>query len=147
MRLHHDAKTDRISAIPLFRDAGKDALSHVASAADEIEVATGTELITQGTIHYEGYILVSGSVDIDIDGSTVATIGPGQMIGELSLFGHGPASATVRAAEPVVALVIPYNRFDQLLDENPTFVKAIAKELAGRLHAMDTHLHTTTATS
>lgn len=141
MRLHHDAKTERISSIPLFRDAGMDALAHIAKAADEVEVVAGTDLITQGTIHYEGYVIVSGSVHVLIDGAQVATIGAGEIVGELSLFGHGPASATVRAVEPVVALAIPYNRFDQLLDENPTFVKAIAKELAGRLHAMDATMH------
>lgn len=141
MRLHHDAKTDRIAAIPLFRDADRNALTHIAAAADEVSVEAGIELITQGTIHYEGYVIVSGTVRVLIDDTQVAVIGPGEIVGELSLFGHGPASATVRAAEPVVALAIPYNRFDQLLDENPTFVKSIAKELAGRLHAMDTAVH------
>ena len=59
------------------------------------------------------------------------------MVGELSLFGHGPASATVTTAEEVVALVIPDNRFDQILDDVPGLAKSIAIHLAARLHEMD----------
>ncbi len=140
MRLHQDAKIDRIRNLPLFRDADKTALQHIATAADEIQVRANTEIIAQGRFHHEGYIIVSGSVDVLIDDMVVATIGAGELVGELSLFGHGPASATVRTAEPVVALAIPFNRFDQLLDENPALLKGITKELAGRLHHMDESL-------
>lgn len=141
MQLHHDAKIDRIKEQNLFRNADKQALKHIATAADEVHLAAGRQLIKQGSFHYEGYLILSGSVTVTVDDRVVATIPAGEMVGELSLFGHGPSSATVTTAEDVVALSIPYNQFDTILDENPTLAKQMAKELAGRLHDMNERLH------
>lgn len=139
--LHPDTKVDRLGELPLFRGADRKALEHIAQAADEVRLAAGRVLIRQGTFHGECFIVESGSLTVTVDGEEVATIPAGQMVGELSLFGHGPASATVTAAEDVVALVIPDNRFDQILDEVPGLAKAIAVRLAARLHDMDVRHH------
>ncbi len=136
-RLHEDAKVGRLKAIPLFADASRTALGHLAAAADEVSVAAGTTLIHQGHDHHEGYVVVSGTVDVIVDDETVAEVGEGELVGELGLFGQRPASATVRARTEVEVLVIPYNRFDQLLDDHPALTKTIATKLAARLHNMD----------
>ena len=134
---HDDAKTQRIHDLPLFKDADKKALQHLTSAVDEIDVRAGSVVITQGHRHQEGYIIISGEACVEIDGEEVAVLPGGELVGELGLFGHGPASATVRAKTDLKALVIPYNRFMQILEDNPTLTLAIAKQLAGRLFAMD----------
>ncbi len=135
--LHHDAKVERLGQLPLFKDADNKALELIANAADEVNFTAGKVLIKQGAFHGECFIVEQGSLTVSVEGDDVATIPAGQMVGELSLFGHGPASATVTAAEDGVALVIPANRFDQLLDEVPGLAKAIAVRLAARLHDMD----------
>ena len=136
--LHHDdPKIARLRTVALFADASTTALRHLASAADEISVKTGSNLIVQGRQHNEAYVITSGTVKVTVDGEEVAEIGDNELVGELSLFGHGPASATVTASSDVTALTIPNNRFDQIMDDNPALTKTIAKHLAGRLHAMD----------
>jgi len=135
--LHHDAKVDRLAAIPLFAGASQTALKHLATAADEASVPAGSTLIHQGHDHHEGYLIMSGVVEVIVDGEKVAEIGEGELVGELGLFGQRPASATVKALTPVDTLIIPYNRFDQILDDNPTLTKAVAIKLAARLHHMD----------
>lgn len=136
--LHHDdPKIARLRTVSLFANASTTALRHLASAADEISVRDGTDLIVQGHQHAEAYVITSGKVSVSVDGEVVAEIPDGQIVGELALFGHGPASATVTAAGGVTALSIPNNRFDQIMDDNPNLTKAIAKQLAGRLHDMD----------
>ena len=138
MRLHHDAKIDRLKQIPLFRNSTKEGLIHLAQAADEIDVSSGTQIIGQGQHNREASIIVSGSVNIIVDGENVATVPAGEIIGELGLFGLGPSTATVTAAEDVTLLTIPYNRFDQILDDNPSMGIELARELAGRL--FNTHV-------
>lgn len=134
----HDAKIERLKAIPLFEHADKKALEHLASAADEVTVAAGTALIKEDHRHNEGYVIVDGTVIVEIDGQKVAEVPAGELIGELALFGESPvASATVKAKTETSVLVIPYNRFDQILDDNPILTKAIAKQLADRLQKMD----------
>lgn len=133
-----DAKIERLKSIPLFSHADKKALEHLASAADEVTVAAGTALITEDHRHNEGYVIVDGSVSVEVGGNKVAEVPAGELIGELALFGDDPvASATVKAVTETSLLVIPYNRFDQILDDNPSLTKAIAKQLASRLQKMD----------
>lgn len=139
MPLHrHDAKIDRLKAIPLFSSADATALEHLASAADEVTVAAGTVLIKEGHRHNEGYVIISGTVHVEVGGEHVADVPAGELIGELGLFGvKSTASASVSAATETDLLVIPYNRFDQILDDNPALTKAMAKQLANRLQKMD----------
>lgn len=134
----HDAKMDRLQSIELFKNADKQALEHLASAADEITIVAGKALITEGHRHNEGYVIVSGSVEVTVGGKVVAEVPAGELIGELALLSHNVlASATVTAKTETSLLVIPYNRFDEILDDNPSLTKAIAKQLAVRLQHMD----------
>ncbi len=137
LRNQNDAKASRLHSIDLFKDADKKAIEHLEQAADEVAVKAGTVVIKQGQHHNEGYILLEGTVAIEVDDEQVATIDAVEVFGEIGLFANTPASATVRAATDIDLLVIPYNRFDQILDDNPSLTKAIAKKLAIRLHAMD----------
>ncbi len=138
MKLHsEDAKEARLAKLPLFQEASRKALKHLAAAADDIEVAEGSEMLRQGAIHHETFIIVSGSATVSIDGTDVATIPAGEMVGELSFFNRGPSTATVTAAEPVALLSIPHNRFQQILDDHPALTQSILIELASRLRQMD----------
>jgi len=133
-----DAKIDRLRSIELFKNADKKALEALASAADEATISPGTTLMSEGHLHNEGYIIVSGSVEVAVGGTVVAEIPAGELIGELALLtAKSVASATVTAKTEASVLVIPYNRFDKILDDNPTLTKAIATQLAHRLIKMD----------
>lgn len=133
-----DAKIDRLRSLELFKNADKKALEALASAADEATIAPGTTLMSEGHLHNEGYLIVSGSVEVAVGGKVVAEIPAGEMIGELALLTtKSVASATVTAKTETSVLVIPYNRFDKILDDNPTLTRAIATQLANRLIKMD----------
>ena len=136
-----DKKEERLKKIALFREADNDAIDHLASAADEVVVPAGKVLIQQGSRHSELYVLVSGSAVVEVDGQKVAEIPAGEMVGELSFFINKAASATVRTDSESDVLVIPYNRLDQILDDNPALVRHIAAELADRLYETDEALH------
>jgi len=132
-----DAKVARLREIELFAGADKSALQNLASAADEFEVPVGTVLIAEGHRHHEAYLVTKGSLSVVIGDKEVATIGEGELVGELGLFGGTPASATVLAKTDLAALAIPYNRFDQILNDNPALSRTIAIQLAERLRSMD----------
>lgn len=136
-----DAKKDRLRALDLFKKADNDAIEHLASAADEVSVKAGQVMIQQGRAHNELYIIESGSASVEVDGNAVATIPAGEMFGELGFFVGEPASATVKAESEMAVLIIPYNRFGQILDDNPRLVRELAADLAGRLYAMDEKLN------
>ena len=63
----------------------------------------------------------------------LATIGKGELLGELALFRNAPRSATALAAEPVTLMVIPSNRLDHMVRTNPALAVALIKDLANRM--------------
>lgn len=136
-----DAKEERLRGLPLFEDADKKAISHLASLADEVRVEAGHTIITEGRNHNEIYVIESGTASVMIDGNEVAEVPAGQIIGEVGFFSGQPASATVQAKSEVALLVIPYNGFDQTMEDNPKMVRAILRRLAERLYATDAKLH------
>ena len=135
-----DPKALRLQQIPMFKHANKTALAHLASATDETTVPAGRVLITEGRHHNELFIIQEGTASVKIDGNVVAEIPAGEMVGELGFFVRQTASATVEAITDMAVLIIPYNRFDQILNDNPELVRAIANELAERLYETDAKL-------
>lgn len=136
-----DAKEQRIAELPLFAGADDKVIRHLASAADEVSIPAGRDIIVQGRDQRDIYVIEKGTASVLIDGREVAEIPAGEMFGELGFFVHELASATVASKTDMTVLVIPYNRFDLVLDENPRLVRAIASELAERLYRTDARLH------
>ncbi len=62
----------------------------------------GRTLTRQGEAHSRLAIIVSGMVDVRIDGEIVNRLGPGAMIGEMSLMSGSVATATTTAVGRVV---------------------------------------------
>ena len=73
------------------------------------------------------------------DGDSYANVGPGTLVGEISLIDHGPRTATVTAASPMQLLVVPGNRFAQLLEEVPGLPVVIMRDLASILRQHNHH--------
>ena len=140
MALQNDAKIDRLQASKLFAKCDKRALADLASAVDEASIVAGRTLITQGSRLNEAYAVQSGTAEVVVDGVVVGQIPAGELIGEIGLFDPGPASATVRALTDMELLVIPHNRFAQILDQTPGLAAAIARELAVRLRNTDARI-------
>ena len=136
-----DPKVERLAAVPLFASSDKKSLERLASAIDVLEVEEGATLFRQGAVQHEAFVIESGTATVSFDGEVVAEIPEGEMIGEIGLLTRRPASATVVASSPMSLLMIPHQRFAQVLDEVPGLGTAIAYELAKRLQAMDARLH------
>jgi CRP/FNR family transcriptional regulator, cyclic AMP receptor protein len=139
MALHHDAKLDHLRAVRLFRNCSHKQLEHVASIVDEIEIEPGRTICRQGETGHEAFVVVSGEASVAVDGNVVDTIGPGALVGEISLIDHGPRTATVTASSPMHVLVVPGNRFAQLLEEVPGLPVVIMRDLAAILRSLGQH--------
>jgi CRP-like cAMP-binding protein len=81
--------------------------------------------------------------------TVVATLGPGQIVGELEVMTQSARVASLVATEESSVLELPVTRFDELLAQNrPAGVKlvtSIAKALARRLAAVNQRIVTRTA--
>jgi len=60
-------------------------------------LAADETLVTQGDVGEEIYLLLDGVMAVEVDGSVVAEIGPGAIIGERAFLEGGTRTATLRA--------------------------------------------------
>jgi CRP/FNR family cyclic AMP-dependent transcriptional regulator len=132
-----DAWLTHLAQVPMFAHCSKKELQQVAQATMQISAPDGRVLAREGEPGHECFIVVEGEATVARKGEVVATIGPGDVVGELAPLTGGPRTATVTAKGPVNVLVIGQREFAALLDEIPGFANRILHELAQRYVELD----------
>ena len=122
-----------LTNIPIFSELSKREIKSLSRLMTEIEVKEGTELTKQGEPGREFMIISDGTAVVDIDGSTVAHLGPGDFLGELAVLSGTPRSATVTATSPMVVEVLNRREFMALLDQNASLSRKILVGAVKRL--------------
>ncbi len=128
---------EHLSAVDLFSACSRRELEKVAKAGDEITMTAGTLIIDQGQMGREAFVVLDGQVLVKRNGRRVATLGPGAVVGELSLLDHGPRTATVVCETDCTLLVIDQRRFIAVLDDVPAISHKLLSSLAGRIRELD----------
>jgi CRP-like cAMP-binding protein len=82
--------TSRIAAIPFFADLPEAELAAVAKMAFEVEVPSGQSLTQAGGIGHMLFAVEDGTADVVISGAKVATIGTGDVVGEIAVLAAPP---------------------------------------------------------
>ena len=109
----------------------------MARASDELTLPAGRHLCEQGSVGREAFVIVGGSAEVRRNDRKVATLGPGDCVGELALLDHGPRTATVRAIDDVRVLEIPAERFREVALERPGLIEHISAVVATRRTGLD----------
>jgi CRP/FNR family transcriptional regulator, cyclic AMP receptor protein len=128
-----EEKVAWLRRVPLFADLSTAQLEGVAPFVDEVETEAGQVLIGQEESGQELMIIVDGTAEVTRDGRHVRDLGPGEVIGEISLLDGGPRTATVIAREPTTVLSISKRAFDTVLDRVPGLPHELLRALAARL--------------
>ena len=128
---------DTLKAVPLFSGCTKKELEIVAKAGDEITMTAGTLIVDQGQTGREAFVIIDGEVLVKRNNRKVAILGPGDVVGELSLLDHGPRTATAICETDCSLLVIEQRRFLGVLDSVPAIGHKLLASLAGRIRDLD----------
>ena len=131
------AYLDHLARVPLFATCSTKDLQKIAKASDEIAVKAGTTLVDQGQQGREAFIVVDGTAAVKHNGRKITTLGPGAVIGELSLLDRGPRTATVTADTDMTVLVIDQRNFAGVIDQVPALAHKLLATLAGRIRDLD----------
>ena len=76
------------------------------------------DIVEQGAEGHEMYVLLDGVLSAEVDGTSVAQVGPGAVLGERALLEGGRRTATLRAVTPCkVAKVTDADLDPELLSE------------------------------
>jgi CRP-like cAMP-binding protein len=131
------ATIDFLKHVSWFEDLDQKSLEAIANAAVEQRYQPGQEVVRQGDTGVGAFIIRSGKVDIvqDRDGreTKLATLGPGDVLGEMALLDEFPRSATARAVEPTTALGIQRWHFRGILESHPQIALALLPMLSRRI--------------
>ena len=132
-----DKQLDHLAAVPLFSACSRKDLQRIAKASNEIEVEAGRVLTDQGDIGREAFVIVEGEAIVKRNQRKIATLGPGDAIGALSLLDHGPRTATVEASTPMSLLVLSTREFSGVVDAVPGLAHKLMAALASRIRELD----------
>jgi CRP-like cAMP-binding protein len=130
-------KLQHLAGVALFEGCSKKELEKVASAGDEILMTAGSVIVDQGQTGREAFVVLSGTVQVTRSKRKVADLGPGAVVGELSLLDHGPRTATVTCVTDCELLVIDQRNFRAVLQEVPTMAVKLLATIAGRIRDLD----------
>jgi hypothetical protein len=83
------------------------------SAPHWTRLRKGATLVAQGDPGHELYLLFDGLLAVEIDGVTVAELGPGAVVGEVALLDGGRRTATLRAVTACRVAAVPGHRIDR----------------------------------
>jgi voltage-gated potassium channel len=132
-----DAEIARLRAVPLFAEVDDAHLDHIARAATPFEVESGYVLAERGQPGSGMFVILEGTVEVDIPHHEPVMLGAGEFFGELSLLAEADRSARVRAVTSVRGLAIGRASFEELLREEPRIAVAMLPVLARRLSALE----------
>lgn len=137
--------TAALKAMALCRSLSRAELEALAAIAETQQIAAGRDLFGEGDAADGLYLLVAGEIDVIKRAGggehTLARLGPGAVLGEISLLTSETRSATGRAVADTRVLRLPVEPFRTLLDNGSSaafkLVAAIAEVLARRLATMN----------
>ena len=99
-----DPTVDALRNVELFRDCSDRVLNDIAGWVFESHFGAGDVLCQEGRVGRQAFVILDGEAAVDISGTRVGTLGPGNVVGEMALIDHGPRSATVTALSPMTVL-------------------------------------------
>jgi CRP-like cAMP-binding protein len=132
-----DQKLELLKHVPLFKELSRHDIEQVGQLAEEVDVPAGQVLTREGAPGSEFFVIVEGTVRIDVQGETVNTLTSGDFLGEIALIDDGPRTATATAVGPTKLLVLGRREFRSLMDSYPTIEHSVLHCLVDRLRHTD----------
>jgi CRP/FNR family transcriptional regulator, cyclic AMP receptor protein len=121
---------NRLKAIPLFSQLSDEEANRLAAFATETSAAEGQILMKQGDYAVELIAIEEGTADIIQDGKKIASLGPGDLIGEMALFNREPRNADVIATSPMRLLKLTHWEIRRMSDETVERIREVVDQRA-----------------
>jgi CRP-like cAMP-binding protein len=136
---------DSLAAIPFFGGLEPASLERLAGSMRSRRFRRGEVIFHVGDPGDALFVIVSGEVKITLPSETgeeaiLATLRPGDVFGELALLDGAPRSASASALEATETVVLPRDRFRELLATEAAFRDALLASIAGELRRLTTHV-------
>ena len=118
---------DQLRAVPLFSELPLEDLERLCVGTEEVILAAGELLFSEGDPGDRAYVVLDGQIDIvkaTVGGEVLLAVQSEGVVGEMALLEDAPRNASVRGRSDAVLLAIPKARLDELLDSSPSASQA-----------------------
>ncbi len=130
-------RIELLGNIPLFATCTKRQLGQVAALTVPAELKKGTVLTRQGAAGGLAFVIVTGRAEMVRGGKRRVLLGPGDVVGELSLIDGEPRSATVTAISDLEVLELDRADLLKLMAKAPPVTRKLLESLARRVRDTD----------
>jgi CRP-like cAMP-binding protein len=131
-RVRREANIE-LKEVPMFEGCSERQLRSIAGIARVFDAPAGTVITRVGEPGNEFYLILDGTVSVDLSGGTPVSLRPGEFFGEMSLLDGDLRSATVVTDTPVRLLVINRENFSVLRREVPDLTQIFLVTLSRRV--------------
>ena len=128
---------EHLARVPMFSACSKRELDLIARRGTDLVFDPGAVVVREGSQGYEFFVIVDGKATVSRGGRQVATLGPGDFFGELSLLERSPRNADVTADTRLETVVVSSQEFRALLEDAPGLTYKLLAGMARRLHDLD----------
>ncbi|WP_067779595.1 Crp/Fnr family transcriptional regulator [Actinomyces vulturis] len=134
-----------VAKIPLFEGMSPEEQDELRAMMTRTTLRRGETLFTEGEQGDRLYVLLTGKIKLghtSADGreNLLAVLGPGEVVGELTLFDPGPRSTTATAVAPTDLLALEHGQLMNFIENHPALAKDMLRSLAQRLRRTNTAL-------
>lgn len=112
-------------------------LKKVVDAGRHVFLPADWSLIWEKTPADKAYLIIDGTVSVRKSGEEIATLGAGDVIGEIAIVEHKLRSASVVSTSPLEVIHFTSESLSQLLTDVPAFGEAIRGTTRDRLGSAD----------
>jgi CRP-like cAMP-binding protein len=129
---------ETLRSVELFSELDDDTLRLLVDKAELVEYQPGDYLCTEGELGDRMFVIDLGEVSVlkrghDGKPAQIAVLRPGEIAGELSLFGQSTRNATLQARRQATVLELGHADFQQLLDQHPEIARALLMPIVQQL--------------
>jgi CRP-like cAMP-binding protein len=124
-----------LRAVPSLADCDERTLLQIVGDSANLFWPAGSVVYETGAPSEGLYIVVSGGVRVLEAGRELAVLGAGDFFGELSLLLGSDHQRDVQATEDSELMVVPRERFEALLADNPELAERIRQRAEERAAA------------
>lgn len=123
----------RLEGMSLFADLEGEQRAVIASCVHELSVDADTTLALQGENAYELFVIEQGEAEVRRDGEPIATLGEGDVFGEIGVLVTGTRRASVVATTPMRLVAMFSRDFKQIEGQMPALADRLREIMRERV--------------
>ena len=129
-----------LRGLPYFSDLPQGLLDQVCRESERIDVEAETTIIEEDSLSEDMFVIVDGELRVTKMGTdrevVLATLGPGEVVGEIALLDNAPRTASVTAISKSSLIRIPANAFEDLIEDSRV-VRRMFRTVTSRLRGIE----------